>query len=190
MYSKSNSDYINYTRIRTMTRTLCATFEHQLVNDVKDNPKAFWKYARSKTKTKSGISDLRKDNGSLTSTDLEKAEVLNRFFISVFTQENTETMPIYRSLGPVMFVIYINDLPTSVKHALVRIFADDTKMYKEVPSYAVHSEVQSDLNELENWSDRWQIGFNKGTICRLSNCDGQSTDVKQNRLKFYCIQPN
>ena len=53
-----------------------------------------------------------------------------------------------------MFVIYINDLPTSVKHALVRIFADDTKMYKEVPSYAVHSEVQSDLNELENWSDR------------------------------------
>ena len=65
-------------------------------------------------------------------------------------------------LGPVMFVIYINDLPTSVKHALVRIFADNTKMYKEVPWYAVHSEVQSDLNELENWSDRWQIGFNKG----------------------------
>ena len=51
MYSKSNSDYMNYTRIRnelrTMTRTLCATFEHQLVNDVKDNPKAFWNYART-----------------------------------------------------------------------------------------------------------------------------------------------
>ena len=47
-------------------------------------------------------------------------------------------------LGPVMFVIYINDLPSSVKHALVRIFADDTKMYKGIPSYAVHAEVQSD----------------------------------------------
>ena len=35
-------------------------------------------------------------------------------------------------------------------------------MYKGIPSYAVHAEVQSDLNELENWSDRWQIGFNKG----------------------------
>ena len=57
-------------------------------------------------------------------------------------------------LGPVMFVIYTNDLPTSVKHALVRIFVDDINMYKEVPLYAVHSEVQSDLNELENWSHR------------------------------------
>ena len=41
-----------------------------------------------------------------------------------------------------------------MKHALVRIFADDTKMYKEVPSHAIHAEVQSDLNELENWSER------------------------------------
>ena len=53
-------------------------------------------------------------------------------------------------------------MPSSVKHALVRIFADDTKMYKGIPAYAVHAEVQSDLSELENWSDRWQIGFNKG----------------------------
>ena len=53
-------------------------------------------------------------------------------------------------LGPVMFVIYVNDLPSSVKHALVRIFANDTKMYKGIPSYTVHAEVQSDLSELEN----------------------------------------
>ena len=75
MYSKSNSDCINDTRIRNelraMPRTLCAIFEHQLVNDVKDNPDTFWNYARSKTKTKPGVSDLRKDNGSLTSADLE-----------------------------------------------------------------------------------------------------------------------
>ena len=43
-------------------------------------------------------------------------------------------------------------------------------MYKEVPSYAVHSEVQSDLNELENWSDRWQIGFNKGKCNVMHLC--------------------
>ena len=35
-------------------------------------------------------------------------------------------------------------------------------MYKEVPSYAVHFELQSDLNELENCSGCWEIGFNKG----------------------------
>ena len=76
MSSKSSSDYLNYTKIRNelraLSRSLCASFEHKLVNDAKDNPKAFWNYARSKTRTKSGISDLRKDNGSLTSTDLHK----------------------------------------------------------------------------------------------------------------------
>ena len=41
-------------------------------------------------RTKSGISD---DDGSLTSTDLGKADVLNKFFISVSTHENTDTMP-------------------------------------------------------------------------------------------------
>ena len=61
----------------------------------------------SKTKTKSGISDLRKDNGSLTSTDLEKAEVLNRFFISIFTQENTETMPEVESFSKGIPLEYI-----------------------------------------------------------------------------------
>ena len=91
-----------------MTRTLCPSFKYQLVNDIKDNPKAFWYYARSKTKTKSGISDLRKDNGSLTNTDLEKADVLNNFFISVFTQENTNTMPEIDSFskgGPLKYVL-------------------------------------------------------------------------------------
>ena len=45
--------------------------------------------------------------------------------------------------GTVVFVININDLPFSVKQ-VIKNFADDTKKYKEVPSYAVHVVVQSD----------------------------------------------
>ena len=51
---------------------------------------------------------MRKDNGSLTNTDLEKAEVLNNFFISVFTQENTGTLPEIDSFSkgdPLIYVI-------------------------------------------------------------------------------------
>ena len=44
---------------------------------------------RSKTKVKSGIRDLIKDDGVKTQTDEEKAELLNDFFVSVFTQEYT-----------------------------------------------------------------------------------------------------
>ena len=57
----------------------------------KDNPKAFWKYINSKRKTKVGIGDLNsvdKYGKSVTvSTNIEKAEVLDKFFSSVFTVE-------------------------------------------------------------------------------------------------------
>ena len=45
----------------------------------------FYKYAKSKLKTRSGIADLEKDNGEKTKSTEEKAEVLNNFFANVFT---------------------------------------------------------------------------------------------------------
>ena len=50
--SKTSSDYVKNTIIRNepkaMTRALCTSFEHNLVNNVKDNPKVFWNNARRK----------------------------------------------------------------------------------------------------------------------------------------------
>ncbi len=42
---------------------------------------------------KTGVADLENEEGILTSSDKEKAEVLNRFYSSVFTQENTDNIP-------------------------------------------------------------------------------------------------
>jgi hypothetical protein len=64
-------------------------FEKKLVSEIRTNPKVFWKYVKSKLKTKDNIADLVKDDsGSLTNTDKEKVEVLNNFFCSVFIKEN------------------------------------------------------------------------------------------------------
>ena len=63
---------------------------------MKKNPKKFWKYANSKRKTKSGISELKTntENGvKIIEIDRDKAEVLAEFFSSVFTKEPEGEIP-------------------------------------------------------------------------------------------------
>ena len=48
-------------------------FEQQLAKEVKTNPKAFFKYVQSKTKSKTGIGNLRTEDG-LATEDTQKAE--------------------------------------------------------------------------------------------------------------------
>ena len=67
--------------------------ELSIANKVKNNPKSFFKYFNNKLKPKEGISNLRKDDGTLTDSDQEKAEVLNNFFSSVFVEEGQDPIP-------------------------------------------------------------------------------------------------
>lgn len=64
-----------------------------MADKVKDNPKMFWKYINSKLTIKPGVTKLKQPNGQLTTNDLEKANVLNDYFCSVFTKEDTTTLP-------------------------------------------------------------------------------------------------
>lgn len=82
-------------QVRAITRKITKEYEKQIAQQVKENPKKFWKYARSKTKTKSSIPDLFKDASQKesTTTDKEKADVLAEFFTSVFTNETDTEMP-------------------------------------------------------------------------------------------------
>jgi hypothetical protein len=59
----------------------------------KTNPKAFWAYVKSKTTVRTGVADLKREDGSKTTTDKEKAELLNQFFQSVFTVEDDGPLP-------------------------------------------------------------------------------------------------
>ena len=74
--------------LRRLTRNLRVDFERTLVRDIKENPKAFWRYSNSRLKAKSKVGDLRQPDGTLASTGPEKAEVLNTYFCSVFTVED------------------------------------------------------------------------------------------------------
>ncbi|GAB0181454.1 hypothetical protein GRJ2_000610700 [Grus japonensis] len=59
--------------------------ELNLVRDIKGNKKSFYRYISDKRKTRENVGPLWNDTGSLVIRDMEKAEILNDFFASVFT---------------------------------------------------------------------------------------------------------
>ena len=57
-------------------------------------------------------------------------------------------------LGPLCFLIYMNDLEIGIT-AETSKFADDTKMTSKVETEGERNVLQNDLNKLMDWSDRW-----------------------------------
>ena len=64
-------------------------------------------------------------------------------------------------LGPLLFIIYVNDLPSVVSYSKTFIFADDTKCSKSIMSNSDHKLLQEDLNSLSQWSREWKLLFNE-----------------------------
>ena len=90
-YSRNREHYLEYCRIRNkVTRSVRYAkrrFERGISLEVKENPKSFWKFVRSKTQSRTGICDLKNENGEWITNDKDKANELNDFLSSVFTKE-------------------------------------------------------------------------------------------------------
>jgi len=80
-------------------------------------------------------------------------------------------------LGPVLFTVFINDLPEVVSSA-TKVFADDTKVYNSPDNSNI---LQEDLNKLKAWSDLWQLYFNTDK-CKVLHIG------KNNPLKDYYMK--
>ena len=61
-------------------------------------------------------------------------------------------------LGSILFVIYINDLLEVVKCGTY-LFLDDTKIFRQVTTKEGAFQLQSDINSLEQWSQKWLLTF-------------------------------
>ena len=61
-------------------------------------------------------------------------------------------------LGPSLFLLFVNDLLSSVS-SRVKLFADDSVLYRHIESSADHDKLQQDLLQLEEWAPMWQMNF-------------------------------
>ena len=76
----------------------------EVVSDsYKGNPKNFWSCIKSAGQEASGVSPLKNEDRFLKSYNPSRANILNRQFVSVFTKEDTSTMP---DKGPVTYIRY------------------------------------------------------------------------------------
>jgi Reverse transcriptase (RNA-dependent DNA polymerase)/Endonuclease-reverse transcriptase len=94
-------------------------------------------------------------------------------------------------LGPLLFLLYVNELPNWIKNN-IRMFADDTKIWRKIRSEEDSESLQNDLDKLEEWSDKWMLKFNTAK-CKVMHI-GHKLDTKYwmgksvNRMELETIE--
>ena len=83
-------------------------------------------------------------------------------------------MPQGSVLGPLLFLFYICNLPSTVP-SYVKLYADDTLIHRIINSAENITILQSDLNTLFEWANKWLTSFNPFkcvhlTITHKTNC--------------------
>jgi hypothetical protein len=73
-------------------------------------------------------------------------------------------------LGPLLFLTFINDMPSWTKNSYTKLFADDTLLFRTIKTKNDAKLLQNDLSALEQWESLWQMEFNpsKSTVIRIN----------------------
>ena len=80
-------------------------------------------------------------------------------------------------IGPVLFLLSINDITNQIQ-SNIRLFADDSIVYRD------HHILQTDIQKLTDWSNKWQMNFN------TSKCHLLTITHKPKPSEFNCTISN
>ena len=80
-------------------------------------------------------------------------------------------------IGPLLFLLYINDLPDYVKHSSTSLFADDSMLSRTIRDESDALLLQKDLNNLQQWETKWKMEFNP------DKCEAISITNKRKPIK-------
>ena len=96
-------------------------------------------------------------------------------------------------LGPILFQLYINDLPTVVKYSDINIYADDTEIhYCSDQINDLHVKIQSDLDRINDWLNcNCLLGNSDKTVAMLAGprrrVINKELNVFLNAKKLVCV---
>ncbi|GAB0209393.1 mitochondrial enolase superfamily member 1 [Grus japonensis] len=114
--------------------------EISLARDVKDNKKSFYRYVSEKRRMRENVGPFRNETGDLVTQDMEKAEVLNDFFASVFTSKcSSHTAQVTEGRD------WENAEPPTVGEDQVREYLRNLKVHKSMGPDEMHPWVLREL---------------------------------------------
>ena len=71
----------------------------------------------------------------------------------------TSGIPQGSVLGPLCFLIFINDLPDAIGSS-IKMYADDAKIYGRADTQQDRTKIQEDVEAVERWTKKWQLPLN------------------------------
>ncbi len=80
----------------------------------------------------------------------------------------TSGVPQGSVLGPILFLIFINDLPSKLLNEC-RLYADDKRIISQIASEEDSKILQKDIDTLYKWSEEWSLGLNFEK-CKIMQC--------------------
>lgn len=90
----------------------------------------------------------------------------------------TSGVPQGSNISPLLFILFVNDLPECIMHSECLLFADDFKIYKNVASESDCIDLQSDLTNVMTWFTNNKMFLN------IEKCSFVSFTRKSTRINF------
>ncbi|CAM4590483.1 unnamed protein product, partial [Lepidochelys olivacea] len=157
----TRDEYKNIARVcRSEIRKAKSHLELQLAKDVKSNKKGFFRYVSNKKKVKESVGPLPNEGGNLVTEDVEKANGLNAFFASVFTNKVSSQTTALGSTA------WGGGGQPSVEKEVVRDYLENLDEHKSMGPDELHPRVLKELADViaEPLAITFEISWRLGEV--------------------------
>ena len=99
----------------------------------------------------------------------------------------TSGVPQGSVLSPILFLIYINDIPDYIQNnSTVKLFADDTIIYHPITNQQDSNALQEDLDALQWWESDWLMHFHPQK-CQTMHITNKRNIIQSTTAKYLDI---